>query len=164
MSAPASLCPDPPGINQFIRPNKGEFDVFSAARLLASRGSNFAASPEYAKAISRGRGEELGQAIEQVLGRDGMDNLSQEDWNIVQFLTYGIDPAVQVLPHSSDAGGDEAASLPATSIASAPCKTGTISSLEDELSSDRTPSGEGAGAKPASKVARGCWRVIRCLT
>ena len=36
-------------------------------------------------------GEELGQAIEQVLGCDGMDSLSHEDWNIVQFLTYGID-------------------------------------------------------------------------
>ena len=44
-------------------------------------------------------GEELGQAIEQVLGRDGMDSLSHEDWNIVQFLTYGVDPAVQALPH-----------------------------------------------------------------
>ena len=105
MSAPASLCPAPPGTNQFIRPKKGEFDVFSAARLLASRGSNFAASPEYAKAISRGMGEELGQAIEQVLGRDGMDSLSYEDWNIVQFLTYGVDPAVQVLSHAADAEG-----------------------------------------------------------
>ena len=164
MSAPASLCPAPPETNQFIRPNKGEFDVFSAARSLASRGSNFAASPEYAEAISRGMGEELGQAIEQVLGRDGMDSLSQEDWNIVQFLTYGVDPAVQALPHTADAGGDEAAGSPATSVASAPCKTGTLSSKEDELSSDRTPMGEGAGAEPAKKVARGRRRVIRRLT
>ncbi len=98
-------------------------------------------------------GEELGQAIKQVLGRDGMDSLSHEDWNIVQFLTYGVDPAVQVLPRTADAGGDEAAGSPATSVASAPCKMGTLSSKEDELSSDRTPMGEGAGAEPAQKAA-----------
>ena len=164
MSAPASLGPAPPGTNQFIRPNKGEFNVFSAACTLAPRGSNFAASLEYAEAISQGLGEELGQAIEQVLGRDGMDSLSHEDWNIVQFLTYGVDPAMQVLPRTADAGGDEAAGSPATSVALAPCKMGTLSSQEDELSSDRTPMGEGAGAKPAKKVARRRRPVIRRLT
>ena len=108
--------------------------------------------------------EKLGQAIKQVLGRDGMDSLSHEDWNIVQFLTYGVDPAVQVLPHTADARGDEAAGSPATSVASAPCKTGTLFSQEDELSLDRTPMGEGTGAEHAKKAARGRWRVIRRLT
>ena len=84
MSASARRSPTTPKTNQFIRPKKGEFNVFYAAQSLALRGSNFAASPEYAEAISRGMGEELGQAIEQVLGRNGMDSLSHEDWNIVQ--------------------------------------------------------------------------------
>ncbi len=149
MSALLCQSPVPLESNQFIRPNKGELDVLSAARALASRVSDFAASPEYAEAISQGMGEELGQAIEQVLGRDGVDSLSQEDWNTVQFLTYGVDPAVQVLPHTANAGGDEAASSPVTSFALAPCKMGTLSSPEDELSLDRTPLGEGAGAEPA---------------
>ena len=109
-------------------------------------------------------GEKLGQAIEHELGRDGMDRLSLEDWNIVQFLIFGVDPAVQVLPLTANAGGDEAAGFPATSVASAPCKTGTLSFPEDELSLDRTPLGEGTGAEPANKVAQRRRHVIRRLT
>ena len=98
MSAPARRCPTPSEINQFIRPNKGEFDVVSATRALASRGSGFQASPEYADAISRGMGEKLGQAVSQELGQDGVDRLSLKDWNVVQFLIFGVDLAEQVLP------------------------------------------------------------------
>ena len=131
---------------------------------MALRGSGFEASPEYADAISRGMGEELGQAVSQELGRDGVDRLSLEDWNVVQFLIIGVDLAEQVLPRTADAGGDEAAGSPATSVASAPCKTGTLSSHEDEPSSDGTPMGEGTGAEPAKKVARRRRCVIRRLT
>ena len=80
--------PAPLETNQFIRPNEGEFDVFSTARALALRGSGFAASPEYAKAISCGMGMELGQALEQVLGTDRVEDLSLEDWNVVHYLTF----------------------------------------------------------------------------
>ena len=52
---------------------------------MALRGSNFDASPEYAEVISQGMGEELGQAINQVLGRDGMDHLSHEDLTSCNF-------------------------------------------------------------------------------
>ena len=46
------------------------------------------------------------------------------------------------------AGGDEAAGSPATSIAQACSKKGTLSSSEDETSNDVTPLGEGIGTKP----------------
>ena len=55
----------------------------------------------------------------------------------------------------ADAEGNEAAGLPVTSVASTPCKTGTLSSFEDELSSDRTLLGEGTGAEPANKLPKG---------
>ncbi len=164
MSASPHLSPAPPKTNQFIIPNKGEFNVFSASQALASRGSDFTDSPEYAEAISRGMGEELGQAIEQVLGRDGVDSLSHEDWNIMQFLIFGIDHAMQVLPSMANAGGDEAAGSPATSVASAPCETGTLSSPEDELPTGRSPLGEGTGAEPANKVTRRRQHGLRRLT
>ena len=106
---------------------------------------------------------ELGQALEEVLGTNGVEELSLEDWNVVHYLTFGIDLAKQVLPLMADAGGDEAASSPATSVASTPCETGTLAS-PDELSLDRTPLGEGAGAEPANKVARMCQHGIRRLT
>ncbi len=96
---------------------------------------------------------ELGQVLKQVLGTNGVEKLSLEDWNVVHYLTFGIDLAEQVVSSMANAGGDEAAGSPATSIASAPCETGTLSSPEDELSMDRTPLGEGTGAKPANKVA-----------
>ena len=96
---------------------------------------------------------ELVQALEQVLGTDGVEELSLKDWNVVHYLTFGIDLAKQVLPSTANAGGDEAAGSPATSVASAPCETGTLSSPEDELSTDTTPLGEGAGAEPANNVA-----------
>ena len=106
----ALVCRDsaPLETNQFIRPNKGEFDVFSAARVLALRGSGFEASPEYAEAISRGMGVELGQVLEQVLGTDGVEKISLKDWNIVHYLSFGINLAEQVLPLRADTGGDEA--------------------------------------------------------
>ena len=112
----------PPESNQFIRPNKVEFDICSATCALALRGSGFAASPEYAKAISHGMGELLGQALERVLGKDGVDRLSLEDWNIVQYLSIGINLSEQVLPSTADAGGDEVAGSPVTSVAIAPCE------------------------------------------
>ena len=97
-------------------------------------------------------GEELGQALKQVLDKDRVKKLSLKDWNVVQYLSFGIDLAKQVLHSTADAGGDEAAGSSATSVASAPCETGTLSSPEDELSTDRTPLGEGTGAEPANKV------------
>ncbi len=89
-------------------------------------------------------GEELGLALEQVLHQDGVEKLSLNDWNFMQFLSFSIDLGEQVLPPMAIAGGDEAVGSPETSVALAPCKTGTLSSPEDELSSDRTPLGEGA--------------------
>ena len=109
MSALLRRSPTPPETNQFIRPNKGELDVRYAARALALRGYGFAASPEYAKAISREMGMEFEQALEQVLGTDGVEKLSLEDWNIVHYLSFGIDLAEQVLPSTANTGGDEAA-------------------------------------------------------
>ena len=72
----------------------------------------------------------------------------------MHYLSFGIGLAEQVLPSTANAKGDEAAGSPATSVASAPCKTGTLSSPEDELSTDRTPLDEGARDEPANKVTR----------
>ena len=152
-----------PHESNHIRPNKGEFDVLSAAQVLALRGSGFAASPEYAKAISRGIDMELGQVLEQVLGTDGVEKLSLEDWKVVHYLSFGIDLAKQVPPSTADAGGDEAAASPVTSVASTSCEIGTPSSPEDQLSMDRTPLSEGTGAKPANKVTRRCQHGLRHL-
>ena len=112
----------PPESNQFIRPNKGEFDICSTVCALALRGSGFAASLEYAEAIFCGMGELLRQALEQVFGKDGVDKLSLKDWNIMQYLSFGINLAEQVLPSTADAGGDEFTGSPATSVAIAPCE------------------------------------------
>ena len=107
---------------------------------------------------------ELGQALEQVLGTDGVEELSLEDWNVMHHLTFGIDLAEQVLPLTADTGGDEAAGSPATSVASAPCEMGALSSPEDELPTGRSPLGEGTGAKPANKVTRRRRHGLRRLT
>ena len=109
-------------------------------------------------------GVELGQALEEVLGIDGVEDLSLKDWKVVHYLTFGINLAEQVLPSTANAGGDEAAGSPATSVASAPCKTGTLSCPEDELSTDRTPLGEVAGAKPANEIAQRHWHGFCRLT
>ncbi len=60
----------------------------------------------------------------------------------------------EVPPITAEADNDEAAGTLAMSLPQTCSKMGTLSSPEDELSSDRTPLGENAGAKPANKVAR----------
>ncbi len=67
MSALLCLSLAPPKTNQFIRP-MSPFDVVSAARRLASSGKRFAAAPEFAKAISRGRAIEFADALMATLG------------------------------------------------------------------------------------------------
>jgi hypothetical protein len=50
----------------------------------------------------------------------------------------------QCTPHSPiEAGGDEAAGSPAASITTVPGDKGAISSPDDDLSVDESPSGEG---------------------
>ena len=70
----------------------------------------------------------------------------------------------EVPPITAEADNDEAAGTPAMSLPQACSKMGTLSSPEDELSSDRTPLGENAGAKPANKVARRRRHGLRRLT
>ena len=54
----------------------------------------------------------------------------------------------KVPPSTAKAGGNKAAGSPATTLAQACSKKGTLSSSEDETSNNLTPLGEGIGTKP----------------
>ena len=54
----------------------------------------------------------------------------------------------KVPPSRAEARWDEATDSPATSVAPACSKKGTLSSSEDEMSNNVTPLGEGIGTKP----------------
>ena len=99
-----------------------------------------------------------------MLGEGGIGKLAIEDWNVVQFLYYGIDLAKQVPPSTAKARGDVAAGSPASSTAVVYSENKALSMKEDDLSPDRTPLGEDTGAEPASKVAQRRRHGLRCLT
>ena len=145
MSALLRLRLATPKLNQFVRP-KSPFDVVSTTQRLASSGEWFATAPEYAKAIARGKASKLVDALMATLGNATV--MSTEDTcNIVDL--YTIDGcSCKVPPSTAEAGGDEATGTPATSVALACSKKGTLSSSEDETSNDVTPLGESVGTKP----------------
>ena len=71
--------------------------------------------PEYAKAISRGRAVEFTDALMATLG-DAMAMCMEDTCTLVD-LYMSNNCAHEVPPSTAEAGGDEAAGKPATSIA-----------------------------------------------
>ena len=145
MSAPLRLSLASPKINQFIRP-PSSFDVVTAAQRLASSGKQFAAAPEYSKAISRGKAGKLMDALADALGDATV--MSTENTCDIADLYTSNECTHRVPPSTTKAGGDKAAGSQAASIEQDSSKKGTLSSSEDETSNDVSPLGEGEGTKP----------------
>ena len=145
MSAILRLSLVPRKTNQFIRP-MSPFDDVSATQRLASSGEQFATAPEYAKTIFRGQVSEFTDALMASLGN--ATAMSTEDTFAIVELHTGDECTHKVPPSMAKAGGDKATGSPAISIAHACSKKDTLSSLEDEMSNDVTPFGEGIRMKP----------------
>ncbi len=145
MSAPACLSPAPPKTNQFIRP-MSPFHIVSTTQRLASSKNWFVAALEYAKAISRGQAGKFADALIVSLGN--VTTMSMEDTCTIAELYMTNQCGHKVSPSMADAGGDKAAGSPATSVAQACSKRGTLSSSEDERSNNVTPLDKGIGTKP----------------
>ena len=106
MSALLRLSSAPSKTNQFIRP-MSPFDVVSAARGMALSGKWFAAAPEYAEAISRGRAIEFADALMAALG--DATAMCAEDACALADL-YTSNDCTHKVPHMTvEADGDEAA-------------------------------------------------------
>ena len=148
MSALLRLSLTTPKLNQFIRPTS-PFDVGSATRRLALSGKWFATALEYAEAISRGKAGKLANALMAALGN--ATAMIAEDTCAIADLYMSDDCTHRVPPSTAEAGGDEAAGLPVTTVAQDCSKKGTLSSSEDETSNDVTPLGEGVETKPTDE-------------
>ena len=169
-----SSSPAPAESNQFIRPKQPptRVDTASAAERLASKGAGFATSDEVAAAIREGVAAELADAVMAALG-SRFERLSDEDVRILAEL-YTAAPSTAttmadavVVPEGpnllaerapdsprspSEAGGDKAAGSPTPSVAAAAEGKGAISSPEDDLSADESPSGDGPEEKAGKPV------------
>ena len=102
------------------------FDVVSATGRLTLSGKRFAAAPEYAKAISRGQAGKIVDALMVALGN--ATAMSAENTCDIVDLYMSDEDTHEVPLSMAKAGGDEAAGSPATSVAQACSKKGTLSS------------------------------------
>jgi hypothetical protein len=151
--------------NQFIRPNTSSthVDTASTAERLVLKGNSFTASNEVAAVMREGVAAELADAVMAALG-SCFACLSDEDICILADL-YTTAPSAAMTtadaviepegpntlakqehgtPHlPAEASGDKAAGSPAASIATVAREKGAISSPEDDLSMDESPSGGG---------------------
>jgi hypothetical protein len=151
--------------NQFMRPTipLTSIDTASTAKRLALKGDAFMTSDQVAAAIRNGVATELADAVMAALS-NRFKRLSDEDVRILVDLYTAAPSAVAMTanavvgpegpdvltkreteaPHSPvEAGGDEATGSPTPSVAAAPEEKGAISSSEDDMSADKSPSGDG---------------------
>ena len=100
------------------------FDVVSATRRLVSSRKWFAAAPEYAEAIFRGKAVEFIDALMAALGNATAK--CAEDTCAIADLYTSNKRAHEVPLSMAEAGGDAAAGTPATSLAQACSRKGTL--------------------------------------
>jgi hypothetical protein len=127
------------------------------------KGAGLVTSDEVAGLIREGVATKLADAKMTALG-NRFERLSDEDVCILAILYTAAPSAVMTTPNAVvgpeganvlaeqetgaphlpvDPGGDEATGSLTPSVAAAPEKKGTISSSEDDMSADKSPSGDG---------------------